>query len=94
VHGAWLEYLVAAIGRGPVLPFLFTFVIVITTTAVVVILPLVVVAIVLVALPALVIVSSVTLFCHMADLIIVPLAQFGLELDVCCSWDFCSTPCR
>jgi hypothetical protein len=80
VHRAWLERLVAAIRRGPVLPFLFTFVVVITTTAVVAILPLVVVAIVLVALPAVAIVTSVRLFCHMADLLIEPLVQFVTHL--------------
>jgi hypothetical protein len=34
VHQAWLERLVTAIRRGPVLLFLFAFVVVITTTAV------------------------------------------------------------
>ncbi len=80
MHWAWLECLVAAIGRGPVLLFLFAFVVVITTTAVVVILPLVVVMIVLVALPAVVTVTSLRLFHHMADLLIKPLAQFVTHL--------------
>ncbi len=80
MHRAWLECLVAAIRRGPVLPFLFVFVMVIMMTAVVAILPLVVVAIVLVALPAVAIVTSVTLFRHTADLLIVPLAQFVTHL--------------
>jgi hypothetical protein len=61
---------------GYVLPFLIEFVVVITTTAVVAILPLVVLAIVLVALPAVATATSVTSFHHMADLLIVPLAQF------------------
>jgi hypothetical protein len=39
VHQAWLEHLVAAIRRGPVLPFLFSFVEVITPTAVIAVLP-------------------------------------------------------
>ncbi len=80
VHQAWLECLVAAIGRGPVLPFLFAFVVVITTTTIVVILPFVVVAIVLVAVPAVVIVTSVRSFRHTADLLIKPLAQFVTHL--------------
>jgi hypothetical protein len=80
VHRAWLECLVAAIGRGPVLPFFFVFVIFITTSAVIAILPLVVVAIVLVASPAVAIVTSVRLFHHMADLLIKSLAQFVTHL--------------
>jgi hypothetical protein len=80
VHQTWLERLVTAIRRGPVIPLLFTFVIVIKTAAVVAILPLVVVAIVLVALPAVAIVTSVMLFCHMADLLIKQLAQFVTHL--------------
>jgi hypothetical protein len=81
VHRAWLERLVAAIRRDPVLLALFTFVIVIMTTTVIAILPLVVMAIVLVALPAVAIVTStVTLFRHTADLLIVPLAQFVMHL--------------
>jgi hypothetical protein len=80
MHRAWLERLVAVIRRGPVLPLLFAFVIVITTTAVITILPLVVMALVLVTLPAVVIVTSVTLFHHTADLLIVPLAQFVTHL--------------
>ncbi len=79
MHQAWLECLVAAIGRGPVLLFLFAFVIVIITTAVVTILPLVVAAIVLVALPAVVIIISVRLFRHTADLLIKPLVQFVMH---------------
>jgi hypothetical protein len=77
MHRAWRECLVAAIGRDPVLPFLFVFVIVITKTAVVAILPLVVMAIVLVALPAVAIVTSMRLFRRTADLLIKPLAQFA-----------------
>jgi hypothetical protein len=67
-------------GWGPVLPFLFEFVGVITMTAVVAIPPLVVVAIVLVASSAVGIVTSVTLFRHTADLLIIPLAQFMMHL--------------
>ncbi len=80
VHRAWLERLVTAIRRDPVLPFLFTFVIVIMTTTVVAILPLVVVAIVLVALPAVAIATSVTSFHHAAALLIKPFAQFVMHL--------------
>jgi hypothetical protein len=76
VHQAWLERLIAAIRRSLILPFPFAFVVVVTMTAVIAILPLVVVTIVIVALPAVAIVTSVTLFCHTANLLIVPLAQF------------------
>jgi hypothetical protein len=48
-------------------------------TAVVTILPFVIMAIVPVALPAMVIVTSVTLFHHMVDLLIEPLAQFVMH---------------
>ncbi len=64
---ACLERLVAAIRRGPVLLFLLVLIVVAMTTAVIAILPLVVVAIVLIALPAAVILTSVTLFCDTAD---------------------------
>jgi hypothetical protein len=77
---AWLERLVAATGRGPNLPFLFAFVIVIMTTAVIAILPLAVGAIVLVALPAVAIVTFVTLFHHTTHLLIVLLVQFTTHL--------------
>jgi hypothetical protein len=80
VHQAWREHLVTAIRRDPVLPFLFAFVIVITTTPAVAILPLVVVAIVLVALPAVAIITFVTLYCHTVDLLIKPLVQFVTHL--------------
>jgi hypothetical protein len=44
------------------------------------ILPLVVVAIVRVALPVVVIITSVMSFCHMADFLIEPLVQFVMHL--------------
>jgi hypothetical protein len=80
VHRAWLECLVAAVRRGPVLLFLLALVVVVMTTAVVMILPIVVLAIVLVALPAVVTVTSLMMFCRMADLFIIPLAQFVTHL--------------
>jgi hypothetical protein len=80
VHQAWLERLVAATRRSLILPFPLAFVVIITTTAVIAILPLVVVAIVLVASPAVAILTSVTLFCHTADLLMEPLAQFVIYL--------------
>jgi hypothetical protein len=80
VHRAWLERLAAVIRRGPVLPFFFAFVVVITMTAVVMILPLVVLAIVLVALPVVAIVTSVRSFRHRMDLLIEPLMQFVMHL--------------
>jgi hypothetical protein len=76
MHQAWLERLVATIRKSLILLFPFAFVIVVTTTAVIAILPLVVMAIVLIASPAVAIVTSVMLFRHTADLLIVPLAQF------------------
>ncbi len=80
VHRAWLECLVAVIRRSLVLPFLVAFVVVVTTTAVIMILPLVVVAVVLTALPAVATVTSVMLFCHKVDLLVVPLAKFVMNL--------------
>ncbi len=80
VHQAWLERLVAAIRRSLVLPILVALVVVVTTTAVIAILPLVVVAVVLTASPAVATVTSVTLFCHKADLLVVPLARFMMHL--------------
>jgi hypothetical protein len=80
MHQEWLERLVARVGRGTVLPFLFSFVVAVTTTAVAAILPLLVLAIVLVALPTVAIVTSVTSFRHTADLLIEPLAQFVMHL--------------
>ncbi len=80
VHRAWLERLVAVIRRSLVLPFPFAFVVVVTTTAVIAILPLVVMAMVHVALPTVAIVTSVMSFRHTADLLIVPLAKFVMQL--------------
>jgi hypothetical protein len=79
VHRALLECLVAMIRRSLIPPFLFAFVVVVMMTAVIAILPLVVVAMVLVASPAMAIVTSVTSFRHMADLLIVPLVQFVMH---------------
>ncbi len=49
-------------------------------TTVTAILPLVVVAVVLTVLPAMVTVTSMMLFCHKADLLLVPLAKFMTHL--------------
>ncbi len=76
MYQAWLECLVAAIRRSLILPFPFKFVVVVTTTAVIAILPLVVVAMVFVALPTVAIVTSMTSFCDIANLLIVPHTQF------------------
>ncbi len=80
MYRAWLERLVPAIRRGPVLLILLAFGIVVTTTTIIVILPLVVVAVVLVASPGVATVTSMMLFHHIADLLIVPLAQFAMHL--------------
>jgi hypothetical protein len=74
MHRAWLERLVAAIRRGPVLLFLLVLIIVAMTTTVIAILPLVVVVIVLIASPAVATVTSVALFHYTADLLIILLA--------------------
>ncbi len=80
VHQAWLKCLVATIRGSPVLLFLVAFVIVVTTTAVTTILLLVVVVVVLTVLPAAATITSVTSFCHKADLLVVPLAKFMTHL--------------
>ncbi len=66
VHQAWLECLVVANRGSLILLFPSAFVVVVTTTAVITILPLVVVVILLVALPAVRIITSVTLFSLLA----------------------------
>ncbi len=80
VHRAWLERLVAVIRGSLVIPLLVTFVIGVTTIAVTMILPLEVVMMVLVVPLVVTTVTSVTLFRHMADLLIVPLAKFVTHL--------------
>ncbi len=75
VRRAWLECLVAAIRKVPVLLFLLALILVATTTAVIAILPLAVVAMVLIALSAMATITSVMLFCDTADLLIIPLAR-------------------
>ncbi len=80
VHQAWLECLVAAIRGSLILPFLVMFVIVVTTTAVTTILPLVVVAVVLTVSLPVATVTSMTSFCHKADLLVIPLAKFMMHL--------------
>jgi hypothetical protein len=80
VHQAWLERLVAAIRGSLVIPLLVAFVVGVTTIAVTVILSLVVVTMVLVVPLVVTTNTSVMLFCHMADLLIAPLAKFVMHL--------------
>ena len=80
VHRAWLECLVVAIRRGPVFPFLVAFVVGVRTIAVAAILPLEVATPVLIRPFVVMTVTSVTSFCHKADLLIVPLAKFIMHL--------------
>jgi hypothetical protein len=80
VHQAWLEPFVTAIRGSLVIPLLVAFVVVVTTITVTVILPLEVVTMVLVVPLGVTTVTSITLFCHMADLLIVPLAKFVTHL--------------
>ncbi len=80
VHRTWLECLVTAIRRSLVLLFLFGLAIVVMMTAVIAILPLVVVTMIRVALPAVAIVTPLTLFCDTADLLVVLLPKHVTHL--------------
>jgi hypothetical protein len=71
MHRAWLERLVTTIRRSLFLLFLLALVVVVTMIIVVAILPLVVVMILRLAFSAVATVTPVTLFCDMADLLIV-----------------------
>ncbi len=75
MHRALLECFVTVIRGSLVIPLLVAFVVVITTIAVTAILPLEVVMMVLVVPLVVMTVTSITMFCHMADLLIVLLAK-------------------
>jgi hypothetical protein len=81
VHRAWIQHLVTAIRRSLFLLFPFALVVVATMTAVIAILPLVVVTMILVALPAVLTVTTLTLFRDTADLLIVPLMELVMHLE-------------
>jgi len=76
----WLEILVAAIRRSLVHLFLFALVVVATMTAVILILPFVVVTMILVALPDVATVTPLTLFCDMANFLVVLLTELMTHL--------------
>ncbi len=75
VYRAWLEHLFAALSRNLVILFLFALVVSVTTTAITAILPLEVGAMVPFRPSVAMVATSVTLFCHVVDLFIVPLAK-------------------
>ncbi len=80
VYQAWLERLVIELRGNLVIPLLVTFVLGVTTIAVTVILQLEVRATVLIRPLVVTTVTSVMLFHHMADLLIVTLAKLVTHL--------------
>jgi hypothetical protein len=80
VHQAWFELLVIVLRGNLVIPLFVAFVIGVTTIAVTVILPLEVGATVLIRPLVVTTVTSVMSFCHVADLLIVPLAKLVTHL--------------
>ena len=80
VYQAWLEHLVIELRGNLVITLLDAFVLGVTTIAVTVILPLEVGNTVLIRPLVVTTVTSVMLFHHMADLLIVLLAQFVMHL--------------
>jgi hypothetical protein len=75
VYQAWLECLFVALSRNLVILFLVMLVVSVTTIAITTILSLEVGAMVPFRPSVATVGTSVTLFCHMADLFIVPLAK-------------------
>jgi hypothetical protein len=75
VYQAWLERLVVLLSRNLVILFLVALVVCVTTIAIAAILPLEVGTMVPFRPSVATVVTSVTLFCHVADLLIVPLAK-------------------
>ncbi len=75
VHQAWLERLVVVLSRNLVILFHVVLVICVMTIAITAILPLEVGVMVPFRPSVATVVTSVTLFCHVADLLIVPLAK-------------------
>ncbi len=75
VYRAWLERLFVALSRNLVILFLVALVVSVTTIAIIMILPLEVGAMVPFKPSVATVVTSITSFCHVADLFIVPLAK-------------------
>jgi hypothetical protein len=75
VYQAWLEHLFVALSRNLVILFLVALVVSVTTIAIIAILPFEVGAMVPFRPSVATVVTSVTLFCHVADLFIIPLAK-------------------
>ena len=80
VHSAWLECLVVTFSRNLVILFLVAFVVGVTTIAIIAILPLEVGAMVPFRPSVAMVVTSVTSFCHVADLFIIPLAKLMMHV--------------
>ncbi len=75
MYQAWLERLFVALSRNLVILFLVALVVSVTTIAIIATLPLEVGAMVPFRPSVATVVTSVTLFCHVADLFIVPLVK-------------------
>ncbi len=75
VYRAWIERLFVVLSRNLVILFLVALVVSVTTITTTTILPLEVGTMVPFRLSVVMVVTSVTSFCHVADLIIVPLAK-------------------
>ncbi len=72
VYRAWLERLFVALSRNLVILFLVALVVSVTMIDITAILPL--------RLSVAMVVTSVTLFCHVGDLFIVPLAKLMMHV--------------
>ncbi len=80
VHRAWLECLVVAFSRNLVILFLVALVVCVTMIAVTAILPLEVGGMVPFRPSVAMVVTSVTLFCHVVDLLVLPLAKLMMHV--------------
>jgi hypothetical protein len=80
VHQALLESLVIVLSRNLVILFLVALVVCVATIAITAILPIEVGAVVLFRSSVAMVVTSVTSFCHVANLLIVPLAKLMTHL--------------
>jgi hypothetical protein len=80
VHQLWLESLVIALSRNFVILFLVALIVCVTRIATTAILPLEVGVAVLFRPSVAMVVTSATSFCHVANLLIVPLAKLMTHL--------------
>ncbi len=80
VYRAWLECLFVTLSRNLVILFFVALVVSVTTITITVILPLEVGAMVPFRPSVAVVVTSVTSFCHVADLFIIPLAKLMMHV--------------